>query len=136
MYIYIYVYIYIHIRFRAFSSNMFLLSRGGLCNYMSWKVKESSRLAKPRRDVIHLLNARKVCNPEHAETPAHPSSNLGRLHGVFTQTRTLRVQGPKKKVLEPKYYNINGSWALSRIIWVLRPLQGGLYATAVEVCEK
>ena len=37
---------------------------------------------------------------------------------------------PNNRILGPKYYNINGIWALKPIIWVLGPL--GLVSTAAD----
>ena len=37
-------------------------------------------------------------------------------------TLNLRSKDPNKRVLGPKYYNINGIWDLKPIIWVLGPL--------------
>ena len=48
---------------------------------------------------------------------------LGKLNTRAGRSRTLRVQGPKRWVLGPKYYNVNGIWALNPYYlgpWTLR----------------
>ena len=85
-----------------------------------------------------LLGAtRRTCATHnvHAEAAGQPISmqrpcprycmNLAALDhtGGQENSRTLRVQGPKYGVLGPKYFNVNGIWALTPYYlgpWTLR----------------